>query len=218
MKTRHTVARKSRAFDCIWEYAQRWNDMKRHWKSIKKPHQMKRSWLLPSTMDRRSSSLCKRHSKIFKAHPADKTGNDPIEVRYLTVGRQMLEASAEILPCRAAIVYPARWGGSHNFAPSIDPNNPKRVKTTQQPNFVNRIMEPALKIIAISQVKSGSEKGCTLMYIYIYIYGTPPKTYIFAFFTGMYSVFGIFGDLFFWAFFEWFLRWCLQTFINAMDP
>ena len=28
----------------------------------------------------------------------------------------------------------------------------------------------------------------------------PPKTYIFAFFTGMYSVFGIFGDLFFWAF------------------
>lgn len=136
---------------------------------------MKRSWLLPSTMDRRSSLLCNRHSKIFKAHPADKTGNDPIEVRYLTVGRQMLEASAEILPCRAAIVYPARWGGSHNFAPSIDLNNPKRVNTTQQPNFVNRIMEPALKIMAISQVKSGSEKGCTLMYIYIYINPSRPS-------------------------------------------
>ena len=44
--------------------------------------------------------------------------------------------------------------------------------------------------------------------MYIYIYGTPPKkkTYIFAFFTGMYSVFGIFGDLFFlgifWMIFE----------------
>ena len=54
----------------------------------------------------------------------------------------------------------------------------------------------------LDKPRHGAQKVLVLwegLYIYIiYIYGTPPpKTYIFAFFTGMYSVFGIFGDLFF---------------------
>ena len=79
-------------------------------------------------------------------------------------------------------------------------------------------------LTSILEVVSFTEKIhvllCIYMYIlHIYIYGTPPPKPTFLHFLLVCTVFlAYLGTFFFWAFFEWFLRWCLQTFINAMDP